>query len=81
MSNNLTTFEVSAKIYGGYRITIPNDILFFNTEEDIIFKVKEDMKAYFRLKNLIQLENGVDSLHLHFHDKIVVGLNYICDHC
>ena len=83
MEIEFTTIQISAKIYSGYQYKIPKLMLQTMSQEDVIAEVKTHMKNFFRFNNLYILENGVESMNLHFHEDLTSDKDiiYLCDHC
>ena len=74
------TFQISAKIYWGYKINIPREELEiiptkFEREQYVINILKTSMESFFYFHNLQELAEGVKKLHLCIHD-ISDMLNY-----
>tara|TARA_Y100000591_G_C21292097_1_gene432344 strand:- start:259 stop:528 length:270 start_codon:yes stop_codon:yes gene_type:complete len=88
----MITFQISAKYFWGYRTKI--DIDEYNTTNEIIKKVIENCKDFFKKNNLLSLvdllESSTDNYHIHDYKledlKLLNKLDsseivYICDHC
>jgi len=76
-----TKIQISAKLYWGFNIEIPNNRLITMTKNEIVDEIKSFMKTFFELYNLEELKNGIDLLNLHIHDDIIIGQTiYVCDH-
>ena len=76
-----TKIQISAKLYWGFNIEIPNNKLITMTKDEIVDEIKSFMKTFFELYNLEELKNGIDLLNLHIHDDIIIGQTiYVCDH-
>lgn len=81
---HITTIQVSAKTYWGFQSEIETELFQNLPSSRIIEIVKSEMKSFFRLHNLKELEEGVDKLDLHLHrNETEIGLDnivYACDH-
>jgi hypothetical protein len=76
-----TKIQISAKLYWGFNIEIPNNRLITMTKDEIVDEIKSFMKTFFELYNLEELKNGIDLLNLHIHDDIIIGQTiYVCEH-
>jgi len=76
-----TKIQVSANIYWGFNIEIPNNKLELMSETDIVEEIKNRMRAFFKKHNLEELREGISKLNLHIHDPIEIGRTiYVCDH-
>ena len=74
------TFQISAKIYWGYKINITREELEviptkFEREQYVINMLKTSMESFFYFHNLQELAEGVKKLHLCIHDISDI-LNY-----
>ena len=76
--------QLSVAIYAGFKYYIPNDKFNFMTDEEIIMEIKETMKLIFKKNDLYILEEGINSLILHFHREFNIkkeeDIIYLCDH-
>ena len=80
-SNNYTKVQISAKIYWGFNIEIPNGRIITMSEKDIVDEIETFMKTFFKIHGLDELREGVDKLNLHIHDRPPLGETiYVCDH-
>jgi len=78
----MTILQISAKTYWGFRVDISKEDISFLTIDEIILHVKNQMKSFFKLHNLLELKEGVDNLNLHIHNyDIQDPVIYLCDHC
>ena len=82
------TFQISATLFWGWQSII--DIDEYKTIEEIVNKVKIDLKRYLKNANLLELVTKVDEMKLHSHDDLNKLFNnkeyensmfYLCDHC
>ena len=79
--NNYTTVQISAKIYWGFNIEIPNFKIVTMSDKDIIDEIENFMKTFFKIHGLDELTEGIDKLNLHIHDRPPLGQTiYVCDH-
>jgi len=79
--DDYTKIQVSAKIYWGFNIEIPNNKLSLMSENDIVQEIKLAMITFFKKHNLEELKEGVSNLNLHIHDTFSSGRTiYVCDH-
>ena len=79
--DNYTKVQISAKIYWGFNIEIPNVRIVTMSDKDIIDEIETFMKTFFNIYNLEELRSGIDNLNLHIHDRPPLGQTiYVCDH-
>jgi len=83
---NLRTFQISGKYFWGFKRTI--DLDYFDNSQDIIKKIKEEIKIYLKKENLEILVDKLNEKKYHIMDigKILVETKplstiFICDHC
>ena len=82
-------FQISANIYWGFQIKLKRYLvkeLISNSNDKLIKYIKNEMKSFFKNNNLLELNEGIDNLQLHFHynmDEILESkeIIYVCDHC
>jgi len=81
-SNNFTKVQISAKIYWGFNIEIPNNRILLMSNEEIVEEIKNCMLSFFKIYNLEELREGVKNLSLHIHDRpqSIGDIIYVCDH-
>lgn len=88
----MITFQISAKYFWGYRTKI--DVKDYDSKEQIIKKVLENCKAFFKENNLLSLVDllQTNTSNYHIHDYTLENLKdlsildcdeiiYVCDHC
>lgn len=82
--SHLVNIQVSAKTYWGFRTQIKTELFQNLPSHRIIEIVKTEMKSFFRLHNLKELEEGVNKLDLYLHrNETEIGpdnIVYACDH-
>jgi len=79
ITEEYTKVQISAKIYWGFNIEIPNKRLITMSKQNIIDEMINFMKTFFDIHNLEELKEGVDNLNLHIHQEIVPGQTiYVC---
>lgn len=86
MNDDFVTFQISDKIYWGFRHYILRERLLDMSDQvrkTVIKEIKAHMKIFFADNNLLQLSDGVDKLNLCFHENILpqTRIIYICTHC
>ena len=57
-SNNYTKVQISAKIYWGFNIEIPNVRIITMSEKDIVDEIETFMKTFFKIHGLDELREG-----------------------
>jgi hypothetical protein len=76
---------LSAELFGGYRMTFPNELSNLSLEDQTIVvreDFKRDLKELFHSKNLFWLVEKVNALTIHLHAPLVPDTHaYACDHC
>ena len=78
----MTILQISAKIYWGFCVEISKDLLITMEINEIVIYLKKQMKIFFKLHNLLELEEGINKLNLHIHNyNIEDPVIYLCDHC
>jgi hypothetical protein len=78
---NYTILQISAPIYWGFQHEIPNSRLEGMKDDELVTEVKNAMKTFFHIHNLLELKEGVDKLELHIHQKRIPGqVIYLCNH-
>lgn len=80
--DSYTIIQVSAGIYWGFQYEIADYRLISMSHKEIILELKDTMKTFFNIYNLKELEEGVNNLHLGFHQELIPGkVIFACDHC
>ena len=83
---NLRTFQLSCKLFWGYRTTL--DLDYFDSTNQIIAAIQSGLENYLKNANLICLAEELEKIKFHSPSIETILLEYqptdtvyVCDHC